>query len=60
MRYFSPILLMKPYAEFPEGLMNWKIRFLNIPKLSELLIVESNLFDSINEDGKKVFLIERL
>ena len=51
---------MKPYAEFPEGLMNWKIRFLNIPKLSQLRIVESNLFDSINEDGKKVFLIERL
>ena len=41
---------MTPYVEFPKGLVNWRMRFLKIPKLSELRIGESNLFDSINED----------
>ena len=38
------------------GLINGRILFLEVLILSEFLIFQSNLFDSITVEGKKVFL----
>ena len=50
--YISPILLIQSCVEFAEGLMNYKICFLKISRISELYTQEFNLFPSFTEDGK--------
>ena len=45
--------LWQLYTELAAGLINWRIFFLNVRKLSELRRLGSNLFHSEKEDGKK-------
>ena len=49
---FTPIGLWQPKMLFAVGLMNLRIFYLKILSVSELRMLESNLFHSIMVDGK--------
>ena len=55
-RRFIPLGLWKLNMLLADGLMNYRILFLKVAILSELLIYQPNLLHSIIVEGRKVFL----
>ena len=54
-RYLIPLVLKQLCVLLGEGLINFKINFLNILRRSEFRIDKSRLFYSITAEGKKIF-----
>ena len=55
-RYLIPLVLKQLCVLLGEGLINFKIHFLNMLRLSEFRIDKSRLFHSITTEGKNEFL----
>ena len=55
-RYLIPLVLKQLCVLLGEGLIDFKIHFLNMLRLFELRIDKSRLFHSITSEGKNEFL----